>query len=53
MVYLITLGVTFTLAITFLMYAICYVSGQANRFENDLDQELFIQKLEEQKHGKK
>ena len=52
MTFFIVLGYVFALIITFLMYAMCYVSGQANRFENVLDQELFIQKLKEQKHGK-
>ena len=46
MTFFIVLGYVFALIITFLMYAMCYV------FENDLDQELFIQKLKEQKHGK-
>lgn len=37
MTFFIVLGCVFVLTITFLMYAMCYVSGQANRFENDLD----------------
>lgn len=52
MTFLIILGVVITITISFTMYAMCYVSGQANRPENDLDQELYLQKLKENKNGK-